>query len=222
MRSNFYYSGCHQKVAVRIQNYINSLQDFLSPNTIQSPRAVGDAIEKLIAHKFDDFLGNWCSEYSSEFGRRAMADMAFTDTEGIYSMVDVKTHRESTNFSMPNLTSVKRITDFYEIDTNVFSIIMVRYSVEKMKVTVSDVLFAPIEFFDWKCLSIGALGWGQIQIANASNIILNERYSRKKWMLQLCQAMLEFYPKEMEKIKDRTIKFNTAQKYWDEKEDIWM
>lgn len=38
-----------------------------------------------------------------------MADLAFTDKEGIYSVVDVKTHREDTRFNMPNLTSVERL-----------------------------------------------------------------------------------------------------------------
>ena len=107
MRSNFYYQGCHRKVAEDIQEYINSSQNFLSPITASSPRAVGDALESLIANDFDRFLGDWCIEYSNEFARRAMADLAFTDKEGVYSVVDVKTHREDTRFNMPNLTSVE-------------------------------------------------------------------------------------------------------------------
>ena len=120
MKSNFYYQGHHEQVATRIGKYINSLDKFLSPQTARSPRAVGDALESLVADKFETFLGDWCSEYSSEFARRAMADMAFTDVEGIYSVVDVKTHREDTRFNMPNLTSVERLARFYESDTNGF------------------------------------------------------------------------------------------------------
>ena len=56
---------------------------------------------------------------------------------------------------------------------------MIRYSIEETSVVVSDVLFSPIEFLDWNCLTIGALGWGQIQIANSNDIRLNDRYSRK-------------------------------------------
>ena len=55
-----------------------------------------------------------------------MADLAFTDKEGIYSVVDVKTHREDTRFNMPNLTSVERLARFYESDANVFSLIVVK------------------------------------------------------------------------------------------------
>ena len=221
MRSNFYYQGCHRKVAEDIQEYINSSQNFLSPITASSPRAVGDALESLIAKDFDRFLGDWCNEYSNEFARRAMADLAFTDKEGVYSVVDVKTHREDTRFNMPNLTSVERLSRFYESDTNVFSLIMVKYSIEGTRVRASEVLFSPIEFLDWNCLTVGALGWGQIQIANSNNIRVLDQYSRKKWMLQLCEVMLEFYPKEIGKIGDRINRFNTIKEYWQSKEDIW-
>ena len=112
-----------------------------------------------------------------------MADLAFTDKEGIYSVVDVKTHREETRFNMPNLTSVERITRFYESDTNVFAVMLIRYSIEGIRLTVSEVIFSPIEFLDWDCLTVGALGWGQVQIADAKEIRVKERYSRRRWML---------------------------------------
>ena len=160
MRSSFYYKGHYRKVASGIKDLINSSPDFLSSQTAGSPRAVGDAIESLISEKFDTFLGPWCDEYSNDFARRAMADLAFTDTEGVYSVVDVKTHREDTRFNMPNLTSVERLSRFYESDMNVFSVIIVRYSIEGTRVTASEALFSPIEFLDWDCLTIGALGWG--------------------------------------------------------------
>ena len=204
-----------------VREYINSSRDFLSPRTAGSPRATGDAIEALVAEKFGEFLGDWCGQYSSDFARRAMADMAFTDKEGVYSVVDVKTHREDARFSMPNLTSVDRLARFYESDVNVFSLLMIKYSIEDTSVTASEVLFSPIEFLDWSCLTVGALGWGQIQIANSNNIRVIEQYSRKQWMLQLCEAMLDFYPKEIGKIQDRIDRFKTVREYWESKEDIW-
>ncbi|MDE0031687.1 MAG: hypothetical protein OXU75_00890 [Deltaproteobacteria bacterium] len=221
MRSRFYYEGHHQAVASAVRDYVNSSQDFLSPHTAGSPRAAGDAIEALVAEKFGGFLGDWCTEYSREFARRAMADMAFTDKEGIYSVVDVKTHREDARFSMPNLTSVDRLARFYESDANVFSLLMIKYAIEDTSVTVSEVVFCPIEFLDWSCLTVGALGWGQIQIANSNNIRVIERYSRKEWMLQLCDALLTFYPKEIGKIQDRIERFSDVRKYWEAKEDLW-
>ena len=66
----------------------------------------------------------------------------------------------------------------------------------------------------WECLTIGALGWGQIQIVNSNNIVVNHQFSRKQWMLQLCDAMLEFYPKEIAKIGDRLRRFEEIKAYW--------
>ncbi len=170
MKPSFYYQGHHKQVATRIKEYINSLDSFLSSQTAGSPRAVGDALESLVAERFETFLGDWCSEYSNEFSRRAMADLAFTDVEGVYSVIDVKTHRVDTLFNMPNLTSVERLARFYESDTNVFSLILIKYLINGTELEVSDVLFSPIEFLDWECLTVGALGWGQIQIANSKEV----------------------------------------------------
>lgn len=221
MRSSFYYDGHYLEVAAKIKDLINSSPDFLSPQAAGSTRATGDAIESLVSEKFDTFLGKWCTEYSSDFARRAMADLAFTDKEGFYSIVDVKTHREDTKFNMPNLTSVERLARFYESDMNVFSLIMVKYAIDDTELRATEILFSPIEYLDWDCLTVGALGWGQIQIANSNYIKVNKGYSRKKWMLQLCNVMLDFYPKEIHKIKDRIGRFDEVKDYWESREDIW-
>lgn len=221
MKSTFFYGNHYKPVARAIKKYINLQPDFLSSQTVNSTRAAGDAIEELIADKFDTFLGSWCKEYSSNFARRAMADVAFEDKEGFYCIVDVKTHREGTKFNMPNLTSVQRLSRFYEDDKNIFALIIVKYKLSQNQVIVHDVSFGPIEFLNWDCLTIGALGWGQIQISNSNRIILNHGYSRKSWMLTLCETMLEFYPKEILKIKDRIDRFNEIKNFWEQKQDIW-
>ena len=189
MRSSFFYDRHNERVADLIKDHLNSVPPFLSEQTAPSTRATGDAIQSLISDEFDRLLGEWCQEYSSDFARRAMADVAFRDKEDFYCIVDVETHREGTRFNMPNLTSVERLSRFYEDDKNVFSLIMVRYALDGNRVEVSDVLFQPIEFLGWDCLTIGALGWGQIQISDSNRIIVNHGYSRKAWMLTLCESM---------------------------------
>jgi len=221
MKSSFFYGDHYKKVASSIKDYINSVPEFLSVQTAHSTRAVGDAIEGLIADKFDTFLGDWCKEYSSNFARRAMADVAFNDKEDFYCVVDVKTHREDTKFNMPNLTSVERLSRLYEDDKNIFALIMVKYILEGNRAKVTEVSFGPIEFLDWDCHTVGALGWGQIQITNSNRIIVNHGYSRKKWMLTLCETMLDFYPKEMLKIQGRIGRFQEVKSYWEQKQDVW-
>lgn len=116
--SRLFHSNDYRAVQDKVRDLINSSPDLLSKNTAQSPRAAGDAIESVVAASFDKILGDHCGEYSSSFARRAMADLAFKDREGLYYIVDVKTHRTDTKFNMPNLTSVERLARFYEDDSN--------------------------------------------------------------------------------------------------------
>lgn len=214
MKSDLFDSKDYVAVQSQVRKIINSSPDFLSKSTVQSTRAAGDAIERIVADSFDKVLGCHCGEYSSSFARRAMADLAFKDEKGLYYIVDVKTHRIDTKFNMPNLTSVERIARFYEDDSNYFTLLMVSYGIEGIRAKVTDVVFVPIEYLSWECLTIGALGWGQIQIANSNHVVVNHGYSRKKWMLEFCDVMLEFYPKEIAKIGERITRFEKVREYW--------
>lgn len=62
-----------------------------------------------------------------------MADLGFEDAEGFYYIVDVKTHRLSTEFNMPNLTSVDRLARFHEDDANYSVVLMVPYDIEELR-----------------------------------------------------------------------------------------
>lgn len=219
MKSQIFYTDEYKKIEKKIQNFLNSQTDFLSPRTINSPRAVGDAIQDLLAENFDEILGDLSLNYSSDFARRAMADLAFNDKDGNYYVVDVKTHRLDSSFNMPNLTSVERLARFYEDDKNYFVVLKTDYKVQKTKIVIDKVNFVPIEFLDWDCLTLGALGWGQIQIANSNNVSVIANNSRKKWMLELCDSLFEFYPREIEKINERISYFDRVRKYWRNKKN---
>ncbi|WP_247215821.1 hypothetical protein [Synechococcus sp. C9] len=219
-KSQLFYAGNYKRVEQAIMNLVNSQPDFISERTAGSTRAVGDAIQAILSEQFQSLLGDLCAEYSATFARRAMADLAFTDKDDFYYVVDVKTHRLDTKFNMPNLTSVERLARFYEDNKNYFIILIVQYEIDQTRVGAKQVHFIPIEFLGWDCLTIGALGWGQIQIANANIININEGYSRKRWMLELCDVMSEFYPKEIEKIQKRIDYFKRIKEYWEKKPEI--
>jgi len=214
MNSKLFSSGEYLRVAEKTVHLLNNREDFLSESTAKSTRAVGDALQDILAEQFGILLGDCCIDYSADFARRAMADLAFRDKENNYYVVDVKTHREDTKFNMPNLTSVERLARFYEDDANYFVLLLIRYSVDHTTILVKHVDFIPIEFLDWECLTIGALGWGQIQIANSNRIILNPNNSRKEWMIELCDTLLEFYPKEIGKIQERVEYFEKVKSRW--------
>lgn len=213
MKSTLFYTDEYKKIEKKIKNFLNSQADFLSPRTATSPRATGDAIQDLLADNFKSILGKRVKEYSADFARRAMADLAFSDKEGFYYVIDVKTHRLDTYFNMPNLTSVERLARFYEDDKNYFVVLVVAYNLRGTHVKVDKVYFVPIEFLAWDCLTIGALGWGQIQIANSNKIIITSQ-SRKKWMIKLCDTLFEFYPAEIAKIKERIDYFKKVKARW--------
>lgn len=219
MKSRLFQSKEYEQIQERVRTLLNNSPDFLSPETAGSPRAAGDAIERIVSASFGPLLGDHCNQYSSQFARRAMADLAFEDRDGLYYIVDVKTHRVETKFNMPNLTSVERLARFYEDDSNYFTILFVSYSVTGVKARVTNVTFVPIEFLAWDCLTIGALGWGQIQIANSNRLTLNASCSRKQWMLDFCDIMLQFYPKEVAKIGERISRFEEVREHWVKKAD---
>jgi hypothetical protein len=202
------------QISEGVQIYLNSQHDIMSPDTITSTRAVGDALQSLIGKRLASLLGNDIKDYSIGFPRWAMPDIAFTDVADFYHVVDIKTHRLGTEFNMPNLTSVKRLTKLYEDDKNYFDLILVTYSVDGLNLKIEKVQFTPIEHLKWDCLTIGALGWGQIQIANSNTVNIDHSLTRTDWMLQLCDIMLTFYPKEISKMNSRIVSFNEIKQYW--------
>lgn len=217
--SRIFHTGQYLEIERSIIQLLNSQPVLLSSHTIGSTRAVGDAIQSLLSENFAVLLGELCTDYSATFARRAMADLAFTDVDNLYYIVDVKTHRLGTYFHMPNLTSVERLARFYEDDRNYFCLALVQYSIEQTRFQVQRVHFVPIEFLSWECLSVGALGWGQIQIVNANQIQINPNTSRKQWMLDLCDAMFAFYPRELEKIAERLEHFRQIKAKWEQRND---
>ena len=62
--------------------------------------------------------------------------------------------------------------------------------------------------------AIGALGWEPIQIANSNSITVNDGYSRKRWMLEFCDVLLSFYPREIAKIGERISRFEQVHEFW--------
>jgi len=214
MTKNFFSDNKNQVVANKIKDFLNSQKDLLSARTANSPRAVGDAIQDLLEDNIEQFIGADGKNFGSSFARRAMADLAFEDKAGNYYIIDIKTHRLDTKFNMPNLTSVERLARFYEDDNNHFTLLLIAYDIADNGLLVRDVKFVPIEHLSWECLTIGALGWGQIQIANSNHIIINPKNTRKSWMLELCDIMLEFYPKEVIKIGKRIQKFEEIKAFW--------
>lgn len=184
--------------------------------SMHSPRAVGDAVQDFLSQHLENcFPENVIKIFETDFERRSMEDMAFYDTAGFYHAVDVKTQNVATAFNMPNLISVQRLAKFYKNDSNCFDLLMVKYEQLDGKLHYIDCHFLPIENIAWDCLTIGALGWGQIQIANANHIQIDRTQTRRQWMLNLCDYLEDFYEAEIGKIRERETWFADIRKQWE-------
>lgn len=215
--SELFQDDIRKTIETKVVECLNRIK-LMNDNTATSPRAVGDAVQSYLETHFPDCIPEEClGDFSTAFARRAMADFALTDKDDNYITVDCKTHNIDTTFNMPNLTSVERLARLYEDNSNYFTVMMVAYSVNEDKLTFQSCKFVPIEFLDWQCLTIGALGWGQIQIANSNNIIINDKTTRKEWMLSLCDRLDTFYPREISKINDRMNYFRKVRTFWQNK-----
>jgi hypothetical protein len=200
-----------------LDNLKENATNIVNSSALSSPRTVGDAVQGYLGKDegLKSILSKYGIEVSSKFGRRAMEDMAFSDSKGNYYAVDVKTHNISTDFNMPNLISVKRLATFYKNnEKNNFCILIVSYKVDHEKINYEECHFKRIESFKWECLTIGALGWGQIQITNANKLKFYDdaNTNRKSWMLQLCKKLSNFYVKEISKINERKTWFDSIEK----------
>ncbi|MBQ8969356.1 MAG: hypothetical protein IJ064_06470 [Bacteroidaceae bacterium] len=195
-------------------------QHIVQGRSLYSPRAVGDAVQLFLSEQnglVQCIPTGTLKTFESDFERRSMEDMAFFDNEDRYYAVDCKTHNLRTLFNMPNLISVRRLANFYKNDSNYFCILIVEYEIDGKHIAYRACHFKPIEAFSWDCLTIGALGWGQIQIANANILNFDTNVNRKEWMLQLCNQLDMFYDEEIEKIGERKLWFNDIKVYWENK-----
>jgi hypothetical protein len=219
MKSELFVAENRENVENIVINLLNSNQ-LMNYNTVNSPRAVGDAVQGFLEKNISKCLPKeLVTKINTSFARRSMADLAFEDVIGNYYIVDIKTHNMDTKFNMPNLTSVERLARFYGDIKNYFVLLLVSYIIEEDNLLFKDCTFVPIEYLDWSCLTLGALGWGQIQIANSNIIKIDHENTRKKWMLQLCDALDLFYPNEISKITQRIDHFRNIRAFWENQPD---
>jgi hypothetical protein len=147
VRSALFYSDAHKLIEQRTAALLQRSPELLSEHTAESTRAVGDAVQAFLSRHFEQSLGELARSYQTDFARRAMADIAFEDQDGMYYLVDIKTHRLDTRFNMPNLTSVERLTRLYEDDRNVFALLIVDYTVIDNALQIAAVRFFQLNFW---------------------------------------------------------------------------
>lgn len=166
--------------------------------TKASQRTVADEIEMMccaIAAK------EFKNEYQEAKSVRSVDDFSIVVGDHVI-MADVKSHYvQDEGFSMPNLISVKRLKNILEDPTKELIYIFVDYTRKGTKVTLTEVKVLSVYQIDWRDLTIGALGLGQLQIKNANNAINESVVGREVWFQILKTKVVEFYNKEINKIQ---------------------
>ena len=201
-----------------LRRLIESSAQVLNSRTSASTRAAGDAIERIVGNLLPELLSDVNGTWESELGARDRADARVQTIDGTTDF-DIKTHRTGRKFSRSNIISVKRLVDFYEKSTNVFVLVLVTYSVEGSDVTFESCRAFPVEWLSWDSLTLGLLGWGQLQFKTTGSYKLVDRQNRAEWMTELCDQLLAFYPREISKmVETRLTFFQRAREKWASKE----
>ena len=130
MKSTLFIQKTRKTIAQTVIALLNCNQ-LMNYNTVNSPRAVGDAVQGFLEKNIEKCLPKeLVVKINTSFARRSMADLAFEDVTENYYIVDIKTHNLNTNFNMPNLTSVERLARFYGDNKNYFVLLLVSYKTE--------------------------------------------------------------------------------------------
>lgn len=180
----------------KILNILNSDERF--KNKINyTPRIVGDIVQEVIEEKIES---TGYIKTNTVITKRSMPDVEIYDDEKNILVIDIKTHLLKTGFHMPNLSSIKRLCQLYKDNNKYFMLLFVDYELLNNKPIFKKVWFLPIENISWSCLSIGALGYGQLQIKNADNIIFKFDISRGEWLNIFKNKVYEYIEKQRKKL----------------------
>lgn len=221
MKSSIFYNDHYQQIEINLKTFLNS-QDRGDLGLSTTVREAGDRIKAVLSENLAQLLGTHVKQFEIPQSARAMANFQFTDQDNLNYFVDVVTHNEEKKFSMPNITSVDRLEKLYQNDKNIFVVLLIDYKPSKTSNFISNVSFLPVEFFAWDCLTIGALGIGQLQIKRASRVIKVIKNSRKNWMREFSEHLMIFYAKETSKTAKRLTNAADLLAVWKSKTDIWI
>lgn len=169
----------------------------------ESVRAIGDKIPFVLGGKISSIFNKYIAEYEILSSSKKICNVFIRDKYGNKYFIDIITHNTNKSFVRPNITTVKTIEKLYNDPQNIFLILLVHYNADLEKNFITGVQLFPIEWVDWSCLDIGALGNGQIQIKNSNEIIINKYADRHDWNEEFKKQLMLFYRKQETKIRKR-------------------
>ena len=191
------YSNLQKEVVQLLEYSSLSINKKLKGRARANAELIEETIQEGLSYKF-----------SPASTARAMGDMSY-ECDGNKYFIDIKAHHKG-KWGMPNITSYKRLRNFYEEESNYFVVMTIDYDIDDDgKFSFQKVTVEPIEHFSWGCLAVqGTLG--QIQIKNADNIVIDKDVSRKSWVQQFYQITLNAIKKKQASLDKDAILFGAS------------
>ena len=169
-----------------------SVSDYLSHHS------VGDIMENYCCNRALDHFGSSCIKSKS---KRSIEDFTILQDK-IINYYDVKAHHIQGNkkgFSMPNLVSIKRLKKLIKDGNKTLNYIFIDYTRDGNKIMVVDAKVVNIYEIGWSNLTIGSLGYGQLQIKDNNKKVEIVPYDKESWEMNLKKMATNFYIKQIAK-----------------------
>lgn len=192
----------------KLKTALNNCGLSISSKLASRQRACAEMIEEYVQSKLPDLLPKAIKAEIAKTAK-AMGDVQLSDDSNNIYNLDIKTHRVG-KWGMPNLTSYKKLRKFYGDSKNKFVIVAIDYDINnKGKFSFLNVVVAPIEHFSWDCMNVqGTLG--QIQFANAENLILDRQASRQSWIKKFYETTEAAIDRKIKALEKEALLFEWA------------
>lgn len=209
---NFFESAMFQTLQT------NKTGIFSNEGRCNEPRVVAENVKMICRQEFNNCLpaGTISLNLSDDLSRHSMGDINVTDCDGCNYYIDIITHNLDTNFNMPNITSISRLSKYYSVNnpSSFFLILMIEYNINALGINFQSVQLFAIENISWDCLRIGSLGTGQIQLKNSNTIIIDYKLSREIWMSEFYRQAEIYYANEISKAQERRNDLQVHSSEW--------
>lgn len=200
---------CVAREVEEIEAFINGVLESHVGSTFEPDRRLG---QRGLADIVEATVRDWLVEagrrqdtldVSPARTKKSMEDVGFRHGPALVYL-DVKTKdAKAARFSMPNLVSIDRLSEFYKSGRNVFSIAHVEYvAYGDDEVVISKAELRRIEQVSWDCLLLGNIGKGQLQL-NSKKGLLEFSGTRTEWIDRLHDEGIRFYGKQALKCIER-------------------
>lgn len=170
---------------------IRNLIDFVVPEGSQQ-RTIGDLISYKIKNIIKDYNDPIIESLDFKERKRSLEDFVIIEKSGKENLFNTKTHNVGSKFSMPNLSSVKKIKDVLENENNDIFYIFVDYYMNGLSAIIVSVKIKNVTELNLNYLRIGSLGKGQLQMVDYEKCLYSELKDKQEWLTRFKNLVVNY------------------------------